>query len=330
MRLKLVPAIAATALVILLLGATGASAATEFGNNCTGTRAEPPASTLVQLSSVDPASLAAPHDGVLTKWKVNVIPYPGGISEKVKVLRPVPGAPNTFTAVGESTLQPILGGANSFDTRIPVLAGDRIGAFSPISTIWCMATGSPVNVMGEVSGDVAIGASAMFAPAAEPEAQESLVAMSAVVEPDVDRDGFGDETQDACPQSATTQAPCPVVSLSTSKQVQKGSVTIIITPSTQATVTVKGIAKLGKGKKAKLNGGTQILAPGLLGKFRLGFSKALKKKLKELPPKRSVRLNVTVSGTSVSGAVTTKTMKLKLRGQAKPKSKAKAKGKAKG
>ncbi|HST68137.1 MAG TPA: hypothetical protein VLI94_00590 [Solirubrobacterales bacterium] len=318
MRLKLVPAVAAAALAISLLGATGATAATEIGNNCTGNRAEPPGSTLVQLSSVNPSSLAAPHDGVLTKWKVNVIPYPGGISEKVKVLRPAPGAPNTFTAVGESTLQPILGGANSFDTRIPVLAGDRIGAFSPMSTIWCMGTGSPANVMGVVAEDVAIGAAATFPPATDPEAQESLVAMSAVIEPDADKDGFGDETQDACPQSATSQAPCPVVSVSTSTQVRKGSVTVVVTPSTQATVTVKGVAKLAKGKKAKLNGGTQILAPGLLGKFRLGFTKALKNKLKELPPKRSVKLNVTISGTSVSGAVTTKTLKVKLKGQAKP------------
>jgi hypothetical protein len=318
MRLKLVLAAVSAALCISLLGATSASAATEIGSNCTGNRADESPKTLLQLSSANPATLAAPQDGVLTKWKVNVIPYPGGVQEKVKVFRPVPGAPNTFTAVGESTLQPIVGGANSFDTRIPVLAGDRIGAFAPTLTIFCNGTASPANVMGEVPGDVSIGASATFAPPADPEFQESLVAMSAVIEPDVDRDGFGDETQDACPQSATTQAPCPVVTLSTSKQVRKGSVTIVVTPSTATTVTVKGIANLGKDKKANINGGTQILAPGLLGTFRLIFTKAVKKKLKELPPKRSVNLNVTVSGTSVSGAVTTQTLKLKLRGQAKP------------
>ncbi len=30
-----------------------------------------------------------------------------------------------------------------------------------------------------------------------------------MVEPDADRDGFGDETQDACPSSASAQGACP-------------------------------------------------------------------------------------------------------------------------
>ena len=33
--------------------------------------------------------------------------------------------------------------------------------------------------------------------------------MNADVEPDADRDGFGDETQDACPSNPFTQAACP-------------------------------------------------------------------------------------------------------------------------
>jgi hypothetical protein len=31
-----------------------------------------------------------------------------------------------------------------------------------------------------------------------------------LIEPDADRDGFGDETQDKCPANAATQATCPV------------------------------------------------------------------------------------------------------------------------
>ena len=33
--------------------------------------------------------------------------------------------------------------------------------------------------------------------------------ISAVLEPDADHDGFGDETQDQCPTNGTTQGPCP-------------------------------------------------------------------------------------------------------------------------
>jgi hypothetical protein len=37
------------------------------------------------------------------------------------------------------------------------------------------------------------------------------VADNADVEPDADQDGYGDETQDLCPTSATTALPCPVL-----------------------------------------------------------------------------------------------------------------------
>ena len=33
--------------------------------------------------------------------------------------------------------------------------------------------------------------------------------VSAILEPDADGDGFGDETQDQCPTDASTQGPCP-------------------------------------------------------------------------------------------------------------------------
>ncbi len=66
-----------------------------------------------------------------------------------------------------------------------------------------------------------------------------------------------------------------------------------------------------------MNGGTQNLLPGTLNKYRLFFPKGLKNKLKELTSQQKVTLKVNVTGTSVSGAVTTKTLKLKLKGQAK-------------
>ncbi|HEV2791430.1 MAG TPA: hypothetical protein VGV69_09065, partial [Solirubrobacterales bacterium] len=86
MRSKLISAAVGAASVISLLGATSASAATEVGNSCVGDRAETPNSTIVQLSSTtNPGSVAVPLAGVITKWRVNVVPYPGGISEKLKV-----------------------------------------------------------------------------------------------------------------------------------------------------------------------------------------------------------------------------------------------------
>jgi hypothetical protein len=143
------------------------------------------------------------------------------------------------------------------------------------------------------------------------------IPVRAAIEADADNDGYGDETQDACPQSAAFQVACPPVGLSTSAQVRKGSVTVVVSTSTPAPVSVGGVVKLGKGKKATLSGGTQNLTPGVPGNFNLKFTKKVKKTLKKLSPKRKLTLNVTVSGTSIAGAVTTNTLKVKLKGRAK-------------
>jgi hypothetical protein len=314
MRFKFFTAAVVAALSISLLGAAGASAATEFGDTCNGNEPTETPVTLFELSaSNNPLPPAAPVSGVLTRFKVNLSPEAPAFPVSLKVLRQT--GPNTVQIVGEANGN-VAGGPNNLSARIPVQTGDRLGFFSPstFGAVICKEEGG-TGVLGGYEGGGSPGASATFVSIPVTEAR---VPLSAVIEPDADNDGFGDETQDGCPQSATTQTACPPVALSTSKQVRKGSVTIIVTSSTAAPVTVKGVAKLGKGKKAKLNGGTQSLVPGALGKFTLFFTKPLKKKLKELPPKRSVRLNVTVSGTSVSGVVSTKTLKVKLKGQAKP------------
>jgi hypothetical protein len=317
MRPKLVPAAIAAALAISLLGATSASAATEFGANCTANRAEEGVSYSVIQLTQNGVQTVAPASGVVTQWKVRLIPAPIFVPQQLKVFRPT-ASPTQFQVVGESAVSNVGGGENVFPTRIPIQAGDRLGLFGPstIGALFCAEnpeTENPGNSIGFILGNPTTGTTASVAEVET----EALVPVRAVIEPDADNDGFGDETQDGCPQSAATQVPCPPVALSTSKQVRKGSVTIIVTSSTAAPVTVKGVAKLGKGKKAKLNGGTQNLVPGTLAKFRLFFTKALKNKLKELTPKQKLTLKVTVTGTSVSGAVTTKTLKIKLKGQAK-------------
>jgi hypothetical protein len=323
-RKKRIIAIAAAFSALSLTGASSALAATEVGNACVGDRAETPNSTIVQLASTtNPGAVSVPVAGVITKWKVNVVPYPGGISEKLKVLRPAGG--NSFTTVGESTTQPILGGQNSFDTRIPVQAGDRLGAYSAFSPIFCAEASAPTDVLGVVPGDTSLGSTTAFT-----ELPEGQPAISATVEPDADNDGFGDETQDKCPQNAAVQVPCPVVALSTSASARKGLANILVTSSFQASVTVAGTVNLGKGKSVKLSGGTQIVAPGAIAKFTLLFPQKLKAKLKQLSRKRFLWLNIGSTAPNIVGPATVSGLKVKLRGQAKPKPKAKAKPKQRG
>jgi len=318
MRLKLVPAVLAMALAISLLGATGASAATVAGNNCTGNDADPNLTFYgVANAPGSPLPATIPVNGVVTKWTFSVVPIPSGVYlQTLKILRAT-GAPKQFQVVGESSPGSLNAGVSTFSTQIPVRTGDFIGNYGSTTfgeplTIYCNSL-PPGNRIGVIEGNPPLNSfTTSFA-----EGEGFQVPITVSVEPDADNDGFGDETQDACPQSATTQVACPPVALSTSKQVRKGSVTILVTSSTAAPVSVKGVVNLGKGKKAKLNGGTKNLSPGVLGKFTLKFSKALKAKLKELSVKQSLTLKATVTGTSASGAVTTKTLKIKLKGQEK-------------
>ena len=122
--------------------------------------------------------------------------------------------------------------------------------------------------------------------------------------------------------------PCPVVTLGVSSTARKGLATVLVTSSFQAPVTVTGTVNLGKGKQAKLSGGTQIVAPGAIAKFTMLFPQNLKAKLKELLRKRFLTLNVLATAPNVVGAPTVTSLTAKLRGQKKPPRK--GKGKAKG
>jgi hypothetical protein len=314
MRSKLVQAAVGGVLAISLLGATNASAATEFGSTCPAGSSQPEIALLQLTQAPENAlPLTAPLSGVITRWSIEDATgaAPGELTQALQVYRTAPG-PNTFTLVNQTAQTPLVPGLNSIPARLPVQAGDRLGIYGAAATMYC--EGGPGDLIGyNEGGPVQVGETRPF-----DEDAPYRIPVRATIEPDADNDGFGDESQDACPQSAAVQMACPPVALSASRQVRKGSVTISVTSSTAAPVSVLGVVKLGKGKKATLNGGTQSLAPGVVGKFTLKFTKKVKRKLKELPPKRSLRLNVTVSGTSLAGAVTTSALKLKLRGQAKP------------
>ncbi|HEU4737543.1 MAG TPA: hypothetical protein VFS54_00515 [Solirubrobacterales bacterium] len=307
--------LATVASVLAAVAPASAAAATEIGSNCAATNVENELAFFdLAHAPAEPLSATAPSSGVITRGKVTVgfALDPGLITVRPQVYRAAGG--NQYTLVGEGGEFSVATGTSAFATRIPVQAGDHVGIAGRYEGeaigLFCQ-TFAVGDVMAYTDESPAIGGNATF-----DQATGYRAPISAVIEPDADNDGFGDETQDACPQSAAFQTPCPPVVLSTSTQVKKNSVTVIVTSSTAAPVTVKGVAKLGKGKKAKMNGGTQNLLPGTLNKYRLFFTKGLKNKLKELSPQKKVTLKVTVSGTSVSGAVTKKTLKVKLKGQA--------------
>ncbi len=315
MRAKALTLIACALAVVSIGNAASASAASEFGDNCTGNKAASETVTLFDATAPgNPLPIAAPASGVLTAWTVRVVAEAtSSFPETLQVVRLNTGA-KTSQVIGESPVS-VSGGSNVIPARIPIQAGDRLAIFGPkpIGTLYCET--AETGVYGGYTGSIGLGSSAPYSESTG----KVRVPVSAVIEPDADNDGYGDETQDKCPQSAATQVACPAVTLSASATTKKGLARILVTTNLQATVTVAGTVKLGKGKPAKLSGGTQIVAPGTLAKFTLLFPKKLREALKSLPSKRTLTLSVTATSPNIVGSPTVKTLKLHLKGQAKPK-----------
>jgi hypothetical protein len=185
-------AILAGAVVVGSLTVAPASAATVVGATFTPLAGCNPGFTLVQ------PAYSAPVAGVITSWRFQAGAAPPTI--KFKVFRPAGGT--LFTVTGSSDgVDPVANTQNSFPTRVAVLAGDAIG-FSVQVGGNCM-----INTAGtyrSVFGDVAVGSTQAFASAGT-----GTLDVAAVVEPDVDHDGYGDETQDGCPSQSASHGACP-------------------------------------------------------------------------------------------------------------------------
>lgn len=328
-----------SALAMLSIASVGsASAATEVGNDCTANGGVP--ATLLQLSkSGDSPPLTAPAAGVVTKWKVNVQEGFPPISLRMRAFRDAGG--DSFNTIGESEMETVTPGADAFETRMPVQAGDRFGSYGASPAALYCNTGNPNDKMGYYEGNAGPGSTQSYK-----EATSLQVAMSVTVEPDVDNDGYGDETQDLCPQSAAIQTSCPIITLGSYGIARRNAAIILATSSYPTPVAVAATVNVPrqllrnkrgkrKGKSGarssaliRIDGGTKAISPGGLGFYTLKFPQALRKALRNLPRKRKLTLVATTSATDVAGRPSSTVTRVKLRGQ-KPNKKKRAKGKRK-
>lgn len=300
----------AMVLSVCAAAAPAASAGTEFGDGCAANGGVPSYTFLSLAATGNPLPLTAPSSGVITQWKTNValgkLP-PEPLSETMLVARPAAGG--QFTIVAQSSPGTVINGLNTFSTRISVQAGDRLGLTGAFAPLFCQ-TKNPDDSIGVVESILSPGTTSAF------KATPGLrVPVTAVVEPDADGDGFGDETQDACPRSATLQTACPIVKVSLSKIVKKGSVKLLVSIDGTTSVTVTGKVKVD-GKKLTLKGGTKKLTVGKIATFKLSFPAALKTALEGLPASKSLTLKIVASAKNLTGKPSVKKLTVKLKGQA--------------
>jgi hypothetical protein len=182
--------------LIGLVGPASAGAATQIGetfspNDCDG------GYTYIATGSPG-GSHAAPASGVITSWSFQAAATPTQL--RLKLARPAGG--NSFTIVGEGQLEsPPVNVLSSYPVRIPVQPADVLGFY--LASGPCGMFVPADYPYSYLAGDPAVGTTAGFTPGGTYRWD-----ISAVLEPDADNDGFGDETQDLCPTSAATQNEC--------------------------------------------------------------------------------------------------------------------------
>jgi hypothetical protein len=207
---------AAGAALMLVAGASSASASQTFGSdlvepvNATGENGcivAGPCTTLTDM--VRPGNtfpVASPIDGVVVSFGIKT-----GAAETITFrLGQVPGPALAGIGTGTGPTANLAGaGTYSIPARLPVHIADLVG--------FDYTTNNSNSTAGN-------GHAVYYAPplvdGAPPQAvQSNGIAdhlVNAVVEPDADHDGYGDETQDQCPTDGSTQGPCPTATSGTS------------------------------------------------------------------------------------------------------------------
>jgi hypothetical protein len=278
------------------LGAAKAEAATEFGRQCDPDQGAASAGMALQLSRVTPpVALKTTSPGVVTAWKVQSAPF---LEPRTMVLKVIREVSSEYEVIAESAPEPVVEEPHQFPTRIPVPTGVSFGVTSTKSFPSCdAASGDTVAIF---TGGAPVGSKAKPFETRT----ELLLSLAAVVEPDADGDGYGDETQDQCPQSAATQGACPpapangggggaTFKLKGRPQLEGNVVAVKLTASARAAITVSGSIR---GKRAA-KPVTKTISPGETGRVYLQLTKAVKRRLANLPRKRKLRMVVEAKAT---------------------------------
>jgi hypothetical protein len=294
----------------LAASASPAGAAVTVGQTFTPSQFFGGDGTFIQSGSPG-NTYSVPADGVITSWSFEAA---AGATPplKLKIFRPAGG--NDFTTVGASQLEtPTPAALNTWPTRIAVKAGDLLGHYytGAMTFSYQDVPGYPTHE--DTSGtDTPPGSTATYSSSGDHQ-----IDVSAVLEPDGDKDGFGDESQDKCVGTPGPSNGCPsTVALGKAKV--KGT-------KVKVTATVPGAGTLGAGSasdpalasqaaksKPPLKGVTQTLTGTTTQNvvLTLKLTKAAKGRLKQ---RGKLKLNIKAVYRPVGGPPGSATTKAKLK-----------------
>ncbi len=310
-------ALAVAVVALLSLGCAGASASQVVGSTCVANESRPNSTAIALYNggSLAPQSNVFPA-GVITRWKVQAPPDQVPIAQRLIVNRQV--GEEDDSKVGESVLETVGPGTNEFAARVPAPEYAHVGLTGPDGALFCdHVTG---NTAGLVEGNWPIGVTRHF----HVEVHVS-VPVVAIVEPDRDNDGYGDETQDGCPQSALYQGGCPLVDLDAVARAKPGAILVDVTPTAEAKIYAWGQTGWG----IKPNGGQshrrrtiglgptkyRWVAGGVATTIKIPLPKTVIRRLNRTPPRETLRAKVFVHSMDLAGRPSTVKLAVDLRGR---------------
>lgn len=218
--------IAATVSLLLVaaLGWAGSAQAATFGSNLgaapnTGICTVPPGAkeascTYSQLLLADGHAAAGgvqPRDeGVITSFRVSSGPPPPGTTSVKLRLRLLDGSHGFALTGGRPFVEmPLEPGIHEFPVSLPFLKGMQIG-------LDMLVAGTPGEASAPlVHAEAGVGSLYNWIPSPpegsipQPASEENReLLFNVTVEPDRDHDGYGDKTQDRCPEDSRRQNHC--------------------------------------------------------------------------------------------------------------------------
>jgi hypothetical protein len=198
-------AVAAPAPVVL--GGVGSSTTTEGATAAGGCKC-----TVAQMQSPAGSPYTIPYDGVIVSSGTYVgTTVEAGDTVQVETVHKTGATTGTVTAEGlaHGLLSLPTGAVSRFQDRVPVAEGDVLAARfhdSPLisSTPYFFKSTAAADAVEFTEPALATGGSL----AGNPTVAERRVNLEAVLEPDEDRDGYGDVSQDLCPGSPIAITAC--------------------------------------------------------------------------------------------------------------------------
>ncbi len=239
------------ALLALAAGAGVSVAVASGGSTLLGQTTTAPVygaeAPVVQLSTTPGTNPYTTPRGVLTSWRYHSSPDTPAGTVRLELFHRV-APPGVYEAVATSdaeTLEPDSG--YRFPVRIPVKRGWALGLDpSDDAEVGINVPMSNGDQMFQFTGDVPVGSTAT----ATGPFPTYRVNVAATVEPDADRDRYGDRSQDGCPTQAATHRRCSNrFSLGRLKRDKgDGTVAISVTAPGPGKVSLRGKGVIGRGR----------------------------------------------------------------------------------